>query len=291
MGTTGMPYIVSGKVKRHFEENGHGYPVIILHEFESDSCAWDLQVRHFARNHRCITYSARGFPPSDVPEELTSYGWKLSVEDVAAVMRGLAIPRAHLVGSNTGGYAALQFCLRYPEKASAIVATATGYGSSPSGRQNWIRRTVALRRESNAAMPDGMKLQSINNCVTKNGPAIGGSSGYYTLYPRGRGASEGPIPDGYAMVSRWASPEEAGAWLRNGGTAIQSEIGGDRVYVTLPGAPQPGGTGPVRIDFAVPQSALIQAANAQWRRMMQPIQSTPIYNVTITVPNGITLPK
>lgn len=118
-----------------------------------------------------------------------------------------------------------------------------------------------------------------------------GNAGYYIVYPRGRGASDGPTPDGYALVSRWTWPEEAGSWLRNGGTAIQPGVGGDRLYVTLPGAAQPGGTGPIRIDFEVPQSALAPTGNAQWRVIVQPIQSTPIHNVTITVPNGITLPK
>jgi pimeloyl-ACP methyl ester carboxylesterase len=141
-----MPYIVSGNVKLFYEENGYGYPIIFLHEFESDSRAWDSQIRHFARNYRCIAYNARGYPPSGVPNELASYGWELSVEDVAAVMRGLAIPRAHLVGSSMGGYAALQFALRYPEKASAVVAAGTGLGSLPSERPAWLKRTVALAR-------------------------------------------------------------------------------------------------------------------------------------------------
>jgi hypothetical protein len=36
-GLLAMPYIVSGKVKLYFEENGCGYPIIFLHDFESDS--------------------------------------------------------------------------------------------------------------------------------------------------------------------------------------------------------------------------------------------------------------
>ena len=145
-GLLAMPYIVSGKVKLYFEENGCGYPVIFLHEFESDFRSWDSQVRHFAPNYRCITYNARGYPPSDVPEEPASYGWELSVEDVAAVMRGLSISRAHLVGSSMGGYAALQFGLRHPEKVSAIIAAGPGFGSSPREREAWSKRTMALAR-------------------------------------------------------------------------------------------------------------------------------------------------
>jgi hypothetical protein len=137
--------------------------------------------------------------------------------------------------------------------------------------------------ESDETFPEGVKRQSINRYM--------GSGGYYTVYPRGRGASAGSAPDGYARVSRWASPEEAGAWVRNSGTAVPSGMGGDRLYVALPWARQPGGTGPVRVDFAVPQTALAQTGKAEWRMIMQPIQSTPIHNVIITVPNGITLPN
>lgn len=119
-----MPCFVSGKVKLHLKKKSCGYPIIVLDEFGSESCAWDLNVRHFACHHRCITHNARELPPSDVLKVLASYGREFFVEDVA-FMRGLVIPRAHLVGCSMAGYAALQFCLRYPERASALVVTRT----------------------------------------------------------------------------------------------------------------------------------------------------------------------
>jgi hypothetical protein len=121
--------------------------------------------------------------------------------------------------------------------------------------------------------------------------SIGRNSGSYTIYPLGSGAATGPLPAGYTMVTRWVSPEEASQWLATQGTAIPSGIGaGGRVYVTTPGAPQPGGTGPVQINFAVPQAAISPAGNAQWGQIFQPITSTPIYNTTIVVPKGVTIP-
>jgi pimeloyl-ACP methyl ester carboxylesterase len=141
-----MPYVDAVGAKLYFEEHGRGYPIIFVHEFGSDSREWEDQVRYFSRGYRCIAYNARGYPPSDVPEESALYGWEFSVEDIAAVMRGLAIERAHVVGSSMGGYAALQFGLRYPEKASAIVAAAVGSGSLPSQREAWLRETSILAR-------------------------------------------------------------------------------------------------------------------------------------------------
>ena len=127
-----MPYVDATGARLYFEENGQGYPIIFVHEFGSDSRQWEAQVRYFSRSYRCITYNARGYPPSDVPEDAALYGWEFSVDDIAAVMRGLAIERAHVVGLSMGGYAALQFGLRYPEEVSAIVAAAVGSGSLPS---------------------------------------------------------------------------------------------------------------------------------------------------------------
>ena len=61
-------------------------------------------------------------------------------------MRDLKIERAHLVGLGMGGYAALQFGLRYPEKVSAIVAASVGSDSQPSERDGWLRETSVLAR-------------------------------------------------------------------------------------------------------------------------------------------------
>jgi pimeloyl-ACP methyl ester carboxylesterase len=141
-----MPYVDAGGVKLYFEECGHGYPVIFIHEFASDIRGWENQLRHFSRGYRCIAYNARGYPPSDVPEDAALYSWEFAVDDVDAVMWGLKIERAHLVGLSMGGYAALQFGLRYPGKASAIVAAGVGSGSHPSQRDAWLKETSVLSR-------------------------------------------------------------------------------------------------------------------------------------------------
>ncbi|MCA1457055.1 alpha/beta hydrolase [Bradyrhizobium sp. BRP22] len=139
-----MPYIESSEIKLYFEEYGRGDPIIFVHEFESDLRSWEAQVRYFSRAYRCITFNARGYPPSEVPDEPAAYGWELSVRDIDAVMSGLSISRAHLIGSSMGAYAALLFALRYPEKARAIVAAGAGSGSLPSDREPWLKKMPVL---------------------------------------------------------------------------------------------------------------------------------------------------
>ncbi len=162
-GKRAMPYVDAAGAKLYFEEHGQGYPIIFVHEFGSDSREWEDQVRYLSRGYRCIAYNARGYPPSDVPEESALYSWEFSVDDIAAVMRGLAIERAHVVGSSMGGYAALQFGLRYPEKASAIVAASVGSGSLPSQREAWLRETSILARAFIERGPAAMAERMANS--------------------------------------------------------------------------------------------------------------------------------
>lgn len=141
-----MSYVDASGIKLYYEETGNGYPIIFVHEFGADCREWEAQVRYFSRSYRCITFNARGYPPSDVPEDINRYGWEFSVDDITAVMQGIGIDRAHVVGLSMGGYAALQFGLRHPGKASAIVAAGAGSGSPPSLREAWLKETPVTAR-------------------------------------------------------------------------------------------------------------------------------------------------
>src|SRR5438445_757237 len=60
-------------VRLYYEETGAGTAVVFVHEFAGDCRSWEPQLRHFSRRYRCIAYNARGYPPSDVPQELERY--------------------------------------------------------------------------------------------------------------------------------------------------------------------------------------------------------------------------
>ena len=68
-----MSYADSNGVKLYIEETGTGYPIVFVHEFAADHREWETQVRYFSRNYHCITYAARGYTPSDVPEDEAAY--------------------------------------------------------------------------------------------------------------------------------------------------------------------------------------------------------------------------
>jgi pimeloyl-ACP methyl ester carboxylesterase len=153
-----MAFVQSGDVKLYVEETGEGYPIVFVHEFGSDHREWEQQVRWFSRSHRCITYNARGYPPSDVPADPDAYGWEKSVADLLAVLDGLHLDTAHLVGLSMGGYAVLQFALGYPDRAAGVVAAGAGSGSGAAERPTWEKMCTAtaeaFRKRGMAAMAD-----------------------------------------------------------------------------------------------------------------------------------------
>src|SRR3954462_6534695 len=96
-------------VKLYYEETGSGAPIVFVHEFGGNYRSWEPQLRHFARRHRCVTFAARGYPPSDVPENVEAYSQARAVADIVAVMDHLKIDRAHIIGLSMGGFATLHF--------------------------------------------------------------------------------------------------------------------------------------------------------------------------------------
>ena len=125
-----MPYATTDdRVKLWYEETGAGQPIVFVHEFAADHRSWEPQMRHFGQRYRCITFSARGYPPSDVPEKVESYSQNRATDDIAAVMDHLKIDKAHVVGLSMGGFATLHFGFRHPQRALSLVVAGCGYGA------------------------------------------------------------------------------------------------------------------------------------------------------------------
>jgi len=141
-----MPYATTDDgVNLYYEETGAGAAVVFVHEFAGDHRSWEPQVRHFSRRYRCITFDARGYPPSDVPRDDAAYSQDRAREDVRVIMDHLALERAHVVGHSMGAFAALHFGLRYGDRARSLVLAGCGYGAKPETRAEFqsLARSIA----------------------------------------------------------------------------------------------------------------------------------------------------
>jgi pimeloyl-ACP methyl ester carboxylesterase len=124
-----MPHASVDGIRLYYEEVGEGTPLVFVHEFAGEVESWRPQVQFFARRYRTIAYNARGYPPSDVPDDPAAYSQERAAEDIRGVLDHLGIPRAHLCGLSMGGYAVLHFGLTHPERARSLVVAGCGYGS------------------------------------------------------------------------------------------------------------------------------------------------------------------
>ncbi|MFD4251377.1 alpha/beta fold hydrolase [Amycolatopsis thermoflava] len=147
-------------VRLHVTDTGNGVPVLFLHEYAGDHRSWSRQVADLQDDHRCITYAARGYPPSDVPGSPSAYSWQRAVDDALTVLDALGVEAAHVVGLSMGGYTAVQLALRHPGRVRSVMAVSVGSGSDPATRPAYLAETriVAEQLRSRGAGFVGRKF-------------------------------------------------------------------------------------------------------------------------------------
>lgn len=149
-----MPYAdCSDSVRLYYETAGSGSPIVFVHEFGGSYWSWEPQVCWFARRHLCITFAARGYPPSDVPSSIDAYSQVRAADDIVEVMDALQLETAHLVGLSMGGFACLHAALRHPKRVRSIVAAGTGYGAEKAHEEYFrgVSESVARNFETRGA--------------------------------------------------------------------------------------------------------------------------------------------
>jgi len=152
-----MPYATTpDNVKLYYEEVGQGTPILFVHEFASDYRGWEPQMREFGKRYRCIAYSARGYTPSDVPDDPQDYSYLHVMRDCVAMLDHLKIDKAHLVGLSMGGYTSLQVALNHPGRVRSLVLAGTGSGSERWYTQDFHKHSQVIgdqfERDGSAAV-------------------------------------------------------------------------------------------------------------------------------------------
>lgn len=128
----------------HYEATGTGTPIVFVHEFAGDARSWEPQLRHFGQRYQAIAYSARGYPPSDIPEDPAAYSQDQAADDILAILDALALPMAHIVGLSMGGFATLHFGFRHPTRARSLTVAGCGYGAEPGQRDRFKAEAATI---------------------------------------------------------------------------------------------------------------------------------------------------
>ena len=188
-----MPMIQADDgVRLYAESTGSGTPMLFIHEFAGDHRSWEPQVQYFSAALECITYSARGYPPSDVPADPAAYSQQRAVDDAISVLDALGVRRAHVVGLSMGGFTALHLAMQHPDRLLSAVAAGAGYGAQPE-RQDQFRReceATAAAFESEGAAQVARRTRSArpaSNCRTRTrAPGPRSPPLFWALGDRGR---------------------------------------------------------------------------------------------------------
>jgi pimeloyl-ACP methyl ester carboxylesterase len=114
-------------------------PVVLLHGAGANSAMWLGDVASWSRHFRVYAVDMIGEPGLSAPSRppLASEAYALWLDDV---LRGLAVDRASMVGVSLGGWLALDYATRRPERVARLVLL----GPGGIGRQKWGVVLVAL---------------------------------------------------------------------------------------------------------------------------------------------------
>ena len=118
-----MPYLDRPDCRLYYETEGKGPALIFAHGLGGNHLSWWQQVPHFRGRYTCVTFSHRGFSPSEArPAAVGPLGF---VDDLAALVAHLRLPEVRLVAQSMGGWTCLGYALREPGKVRGLVLACT----------------------------------------------------------------------------------------------------------------------------------------------------------------------
>jgi len=149
--------VIAGATLRYLDL-GTGEPLMLLHGYPQSHRCWRFQAQELARTHRVIAPDWFGWGESQRSLALApEYG--AEVERIGLLGDALGLGSFNLAGHDYGGFLALGFCLRAPERVArlAILNSRAHRSFSPAfyrrtALQCWMARR-SLPRALLAALP------------------------------------------------------------------------------------------------------------------------------------------
>ena len=125
-----MRRIAGDGVGLAYLDEGAGAPVLLLHGFPDSHRLWRHQMPALtAAGMRAIAPDLRGFGESDMPAAVAEYRVARSVADMVALLDGLGIERAHVVGHDWGAAVAWAMAAFVPDRLERLVVLSVAHPS------------------------------------------------------------------------------------------------------------------------------------------------------------------
>ncbi len=110
-------------VQLHYEVHGDGLPVVLIHGFPLSRKIWQSQVEALRDEAYLIVPDLRGHGASEAPGGV--YTMEILADDICALLQYLKCGPAVLAGHSMGGYVAMAFLRKYPERVKGLVLVST----------------------------------------------------------------------------------------------------------------------------------------------------------------------
>jgi 3-oxoadipate enol-lactonase len=112
----------------HYEDTGGNLPPVVLaHGLLMDYEMFAPQLEALRSQCRIITWDARCHGATESTDDPFTY-WDLA-EDLRGLLDHLGIARAVIGGMSQGGFVALRFALKHPERVAALILLSTQAGT------------------------------------------------------------------------------------------------------------------------------------------------------------------
>jgi len=136
-----MDSVVVNGIKLAYTRRGKGMPLLLIHGFPLDSSSWNEVIPYLEDKFDIILPDLRGFGQSTAVD--TPYSIPDMAEDIAGLLDHLGIESAVLAGHSMGGYVALAFARKYPQRVSGLgLVSSQAAADSPERKDGRYKTAV-----------------------------------------------------------------------------------------------------------------------------------------------------
>ncbi len=149
-----MPAIRVDNFAVDYHETGTGLPIVFIPGITEFKEEFGFQFHGLADSYRIISYDLRrGL------KRAADYTLDLLVEDLKGFMRAIHVHGAVICGHSFGGLVAMEFALRYPDLAKALVLVSAYPSALPIPAQELISSTSAADHPHHRAFGTRLKMR------------------------------------------------------------------------------------------------------------------------------------
>lgn len=144
-----MAFVSNGGVRIHYEVEGNGPPLLLVH-----GRGWSMKDWYRAGfpdalkdEFQVVLVDTRGFGESDKPHDPKLYGQTQFMDDMLAVLDELGIERTHYWGYSMGGKLGWALSINHPERLRSVVIgeyPALGDEVTPEDQYRWEAQSKIL---------------------------------------------------------------------------------------------------------------------------------------------------